>query len=69
MQRSRTPFRVDSEAVREWVARTRREQGLPAQIEDPVVIARIVTILREVEMERLVKTRKLARPSDHVSSR
>lgn len=52
-----------------WVERTRREQGLPAQIEDPVVIARIVRILREVEMERLAKAQKPPRSSDRMSSR
>jgi hypothetical protein len=35
----------DLEAVRAWVERTRLAQGLPAHLDDPVVIARVVALL------------------------
>lgn len=35
----------DLEEVRAWVERTRLAQGLPAQLDDPVVIARVVALL------------------------
>lgn len=35
----------DPAAVRAWVERTRLAQGLPAQLEDPAVIARLLALL------------------------
>jgi hypothetical protein len=36
---------ADPEVVRAWVARTRAAQGLPVELSDPVVIAKVVALL------------------------
>ena len=36
---------LDPAMVRAWVQRTRAAQGLPATLDDPVVIAKVVALL------------------------
>jgi hypothetical protein len=37
---------VSADAVRAWVAESRRRQGLPETITDPAVLARAAAVLR-----------------------
>ena len=46
---SETPWYLDPDYVREYVARSRAEQGLPLYIEDPATIERIVAIFMETD--------------------
>ena len=51
------------EVVRAWVQRTVAEQGLPAQLEDPVVIARVVALFGQaLQMGSTRSGSKAARP-------
>jgi hypothetical protein len=38
-------LKPDPEVVRAWVERTRAAQGLPAVLDDPVVVARVAALL------------------------
>ena len=40
-----------SEDIESWVIYTRLDQGLPARVEDPVVLGRIADLIRTPEME------------------
>lgn len=47
-----TPGQQPGETLEEYVARSRREQGLPEHVEDPTVIrkvARLIIAARETE--------------------
>lgn len=53
----------DPQAVRAWVERTRLAQGLPEQLDDPVVIARVVALLPQArQMGSMRSGSKAVRP-------
>lgn len=43
--KARRPYTVDPAVVRAWVARTRAARGLPAELSDPVEIARLADLI------------------------
>lgn len=43
---SNEPRQREIAAIRERVLRTRREQGLPAHVEDPIVLRQVADLLR-----------------------
>lgn len=53
----------DPAAIRAWVDRTRREQGLPPVLDDPVVIAKIVALLPQARQTGAMRSgSKVVRP-------
>jgi hypothetical protein len=46
----------DPEVVRAWVARTRAAQGLPVELTDPVVIARVVALLAQARQRGEIRS-------------
>jgi hypothetical protein len=39
-----TPDQLDDAAIAEWAARSRAASGVPPTVEDPVVLARLITL-------------------------
>lgn len=55
--------RPDPAVVRAWVERTRVSQGLPAELDDPLVIARLVALLPQARQTGSMRSgSKVVRP-------
>ena len=53
----------DPAVVRAWVERTRAAQGLPAELDDPAVIARVVALLPQARQTGSIRLgSKVVRP-------